>query len=101
MEEHSCFVLSNEINYNTYSAELCYCLALVHLSLGLDLVSVARHPALNPPDAVYLKENHSACISKWMARQRRIFHFFYGTWKKKFPVLQIHLNYIMFHFARC
>lgn len=38
MEEHTGFVLSNEMNYSTCSAELCPCLALAHLSPGLALV---------------------------------------------------------------
>lgn len=65
MEEYSSFVLCNEMNYSTCSAELCSCLALVHLSLGLALVSVARPPALNLPDAIYLKITLLASINGW------------------------------------
>lgn len=63
MEEHSGFVLGNEMNYSTCSAELCPCVALVHLSLGLALVSVARPPGLNPPDVIYLKITQLASIN--------------------------------------
>lgn len=65
MKEHSGFVLSNEMNYSTCSAELCPCLALVHLSPGLALVSAARPPALNPPDVIYLKITQLASVNWW------------------------------------
>ena len=69
MEEHSGFVLSNQMNYSVCSAELCPRLALVHLSLELVLASVAGPPALNPPDAIYFKITQLVSINCWQGEE--------------------------------
>lgn len=85
------FVLSNEMNYTTCSAELCPRLALAHLSLGLALVFVDRPPppALNPSDTIYLK------ITQLASKQINNL-FFLNNPETEILSLQIHLSDIMF-----